>query len=134
MKKKLSATFAGSAYHEAFTGGPAGAAFAAPADLGAAGSGTTQRRRKVPDHSAPAAFLAAETNPSTVGGSVCVDAIAMPATTASDVVTPIARNFMSFLQRIANALLRYLLRRKRTRQNGRNLGGKAVPPMAPVRS
>ena len=53
-----------------------------------------QRRMKVPDQSVPAATLAAETRPSTVGGAVCADAMTMPAPTASAVPMPSACNLM----------------------------------------
>src|SRR5262245_58814313 len=39
-----------------------------------------QRRRNVPDHSRPAAFLAVEMRPSTVVGGACADATPTPKT------------------------------------------------------
>src|SRR5438093_11950577 len=57
-----------------------------------------QRRRNVPGQSRPAAFLAADTRPSTLpGAGVCADPTATPAMTASAVPMAIACNFMLFL-------------------------------------
>src|SRR5437762_11107564 len=93
-KYRLSATLAGSAYHVALAGGPAGAAWAP----GVAAGGTMQRRRNVPGHSRPAAFLAAETRASTLlGWGVCADPSATPRITASAAAMQSAREFMLLL-------------------------------------
>src|SRR5437899_1600569 len=93
-KYRLSATLAGSAYHVSRAGVPAG--------CGAAGAGMMQRRRKVPDHSRPAAFLAALSRPSTVVGELCGCAKPLAAPKISAIPTPAATNFISFRPLIAN--------------------------------
>ena len=94
----MSATFAGSAYHELLGGGPDGPAPLPPRPDG--GGGITQSRRNVPGHSRPAAALAADTSPSTVAGGVCIDATARPAVTANTVLTRKVREFMAVLAHI----------------------------------
>src|ERR1051326_8465941 len=86
-KYRLSATLAGSACHVSRAGGPE--------DCEAEGAGTMQRRRKVPDHSRPAAFLAAPRRPSIVVGELCARAMPLPAPKISATLN--ANNFISFL-------------------------------------
>src|SRR5437899_344016 len=59
-----------------------------------------QRRRKVPGHSRPAAFLAAPIKPSTVVGTGCANAPLVPAKSKSAAAAPIvrARDFIWFLR------------------------------------
>src|SRR5829696_2716486 len=96
-KYKLSATFAGSAYHELRAGGAGAAAFAAgaPRPRPEAGGGTMQRRRNVPAQSVPAARLADDTRPSTVVAG-CALGKPTPAVMARAALTMSGRAVMSW--------------------------------------